>query len=449
MCGGAVTTAGTARNSEEVYDEQTVMIMRRALGTHGSFVDVGCHEGKFLDVALRMAPGVRHLAFEPLPEHAARLKARYAPYQNVEIFPVALSDTTGEVAFVHNIDIPSHSGFRERDYPVANTRRQTINVASRRLDDVVGDMPVRMVKVDVEGGELLVLRGASGLLARQKPVVVFEFGLGAANHYGHGPREIFELFGAHGMRVFTLAGLLNGESPLTLAAFEHEYAAGQYYFAARDAEQGLAAEPEPMRDCPRKLNLGCAYDRRPGYLNVDLYERHAPDLVADVRDLSGLPADHFDEIIARDVLEHLPGADTRRTLAGWARLLRKGGTLSLRSTSYVHLAEWLLNGYGDVGRHEMAMQLGYGTHSSEGDCHLTSFTPLLLQHYLTALDLVPQSATLIDGWMIEVVAQKGALTGINLHTTIGSRRALVWRLVKRVLRDRLRLQRRSLLRRGS
>ncbi len=439
-------TAEKAVNSEEVYDEQTAMIMRRALGTQGSFVDVGCHEGKFLDVALRMAPAARHLAFEPLPSYAARLKERYAPYRNVEIFPVALSDATGEVSFVHNIDVPSHSGLRERDYPYPDTRRETISVATRRLDDVVGDMPVRMVKVDVEGGELLVLRGAAGLLARQKPIVVFEFGLGAANHYGHGPREIFELFAAHGMRVFTLAGLLNGEAPLTLSALEHEYGAGQYYFAARDAEHGLAAVPEPALEYPRKLNLGCGYDHRAGYLNVDLYERHAPDLVADVRDLSRLPADYFDEIVAHDVLEHLPRADTRPTLAGWARLLRTGGTLSLRSTSYVHLAEWLLDAYGDLERHEVAIHLGYGTQATDGDYHLTSFTPLILQHYLTALGLVPQSAKLLDGWMIEVVAQKGATTGIDLHRTIGSRRALVWRLVKQLVRDRLRLH---LVHRGS
>jgi hypothetical protein len=81
-----------------------------------------------------------------------------------------------------------------------------------------------VLKVDVEGAELLVLRGAAGLLARQKPVVVFQFGLGAANHYGHGPREIFELFASHGMGMFTLAGLLEGAAPLTVEALEREYA---------------------------------------------------------------------------------------------------------------------------------------------------------------------------------------------------------------------------------
>jgi hypothetical protein len=41
-----------------------------------------------------------------------------------------------------------------------------------------------------------------------------------------------------------------------------------------------SALPDPL---PRKLNLGCGWDKRDGYLNVDLHGSHDPDLVADVR----------------------------------------------------------------------------------------------------------------------------------------------------------------------
>ena len=52
---------------------------------------------------------------------------------------------------------------------------------------------------------------------------------------------------------------------------------------------------------PRRLNLGCGFDHRDGYLNVDIKPEHEPDLLADIRDLSELPAGHFDEIVAIDV----------------------------------------------------------------------------------------------------------------------------------------------------
>jgi predicted SAM-dependent methyltransferase len=59
-----------------------------------------------------------------------------------------------------------------------------------------------------------------------------------------------------------------------------------------------------------KLNLGCGFDHRAGYLNVDMHPFTNPDLVADVLDLSMLPAATYDEIIAQDVLEHFRWCDT-------------------------------------------------------------------------------------------------------------------------------------------
>src|SRR5436853_7490297 len=89
------------------------------------------------------------------------------------------------------------------------------------------------------------------------------------------------------------------------------------------------------RSAPRRLNLGCGWDHRAGYVNVDFHAYHKPDLVADVRKLGFLPAGHYDEIVAQDVLEHLPRRQTLAVLRHWNRLLRKGGTLELRVPNVV------------------------------------------------------------------------------------------------------------------
>ena len=77
---------------------------------------------------------------------------------------------------------------------------------------------------------------------------------------------------------------------------------------------------------PRRMNLGCGWDHRDGYLNVDFQDFHHPDLVADVRNLDMLPAAWFEEIIAQDVLEHLERTEADAALAEWARLLAPGGS---------------------------------------------------------------------------------------------------------------------------
>jgi predicted SAM-dependent methyltransferase len=85
--------------------------------------------------------------------------------------------------------------------------------------------------------------------------------------------------------------------------------------------------PDPL---PRKINVGCGYDRREGYLNVDLHAVHGPDLVADVVSMPMLPSGAFDEVLAQDVLEHFERAKTVPALQEWARLLAPGGILHVR-----------------------------------------------------------------------------------------------------------------------
>jgi predicted SAM-dependent methyltransferase len=134
---------------------------------------------------------------------------------------------------------------------------------------------------------------------------------------------------------------------------------------------------------PRRLNLGCGFDRRSGYLNVDLHPWHQPDLVADVCKLDFLPAAYYEEILAQDVLEHLPRTSTCKVLVHWNRLLAPRGVLRLRVPNAVAILERLTSRrHQSVASHEESIQLLFGTQAYTGDFHFTSFTDVLLKHYL-------------------------------------------------------------------
>lgn len=45
---------------------------------------------------------------------------------------------------------------------------------------------------------------------------------------------------------------------------------------------------------PAKLNIGCGYDKRDGYLNIDSDPACCPDILIIDNDLSGLPKGHFE-----------------------------------------------------------------------------------------------------------------------------------------------------------
>src|SRR4029077_11458748 len=101
---------------------------------------------------------------------------------------------------------PGWSGFRERPYP-GDERTERITVDVVRLDDALsaGYAP-DLIKIDVEGAWLGVLRGARATLSAHHPIVVFEHGLGSADHYGTRPDDVFDSFTDLGYRILDLDG---------------------------------------------------------------------------------------------------------------------------------------------------------------------------------------------------------------------------------------------------
>ena len=66
---------------------------------------------------------------------------------------------------------------------------------------------VDLLKIDVEGAEEQVLNGAKTTIQEQRPVVIFEHGIGSADVFGTTPQDIHNFFTeSAGMRIFDLAG---------------------------------------------------------------------------------------------------------------------------------------------------------------------------------------------------------------------------------------------------
>jgi len=162
--------------------------------------------------------------------------------------------------------------------------------------------------------------------------------------------------------------------------------------------------PQPL---PKKANVGCGFDYRGGYLNVDLHERHKPDLVADVTHLPMLPDAHFDEILAQDVLEHFERAKTAPALAEWSRLLAPEGVLHVRVPSLFGMFELLARpDYRNAEKAEEIIHLMYGTQAYTGDYHLAGFTVATLDAHLRRAGLLVCEAAVEHGWLFDVRARK-------------------------------------------
>jgi FkbM family methyltransferase len=168
----ALVPAGLAR--ARTYDRLTTEIARRALSAGGNSIDVGAHHGSILHALVKISPTGSHWAFEPIP-HLARQLAKKFP--NVTVSQLALSDYTGRTEFHFLPGSPAHSSLLARAGVETGQVVRQLSVDVRRLDDCIPEKtPIAFIKVDVEGTEDQVLRGAARLLQQHKPVVVFECG---------------------------------------------------------------------------------------------------------------------------------------------------------------------------------------------------------------------------------------------------------------------------------
>ncbi|MGC8626433.1 MAG: FkbM family methyltransferase [Acidimicrobiales bacterium] len=161
-----------------LYEPDVTAVLRRDLGPGSTFVDIGANVGWFsLLGASLVGPGGRVVAVEPNPSNVALLtkSAEENGFANLDVLNMALSDRSSAVAL-------ETDGSNGRIVPIEGPPRSPVRaswvVAAQPLDEALATMAlsrVDMVKLDVEGAEPLVLRGAASTLARYRPVIITEF----------------------------------------------------------------------------------------------------------------------------------------------------------------------------------------------------------------------------------------------------------------------------------
>jgi FkbM family methyltransferase len=217
-----------------IRESHEIRALRRALRPGDVAVDVGANKGAYLYWLRRaVGPSGRIHAFEPQPRLAAYLAevSRRMDWSNVIVRPCALSDGPG----VGTLHVPGES-----DSPGASLETAPPNARPGRSYDVPVETLDRelanvdrlaFVKVDVEGHELAVFRGAAALLARCAPTLLFEC---EERHLtAHTTTDVFAYLEGFGYRGF----FLSPSGPRPLADFDptlHQKRRPGRFWKARD-----------------------------------------------------------------------------------------------------------------------------------------------------------------------------------------------------------------------
>jgi FkbM family methyltransferase len=136
----------------------------------GDAVDIGGHEGCYSLFLIGLARRV-HI-FEPIPWMAAQLRRKFGPLLTVH--ELALSDRAGQatLAFPRRNDDGAATAKASLSV-AAGAAHATVTVRTATLDDLALDR-VGFIKIDVEGHEEEVLRGAAATIARCRPRLLIE-----------------------------------------------------------------------------------------------------------------------------------------------------------------------------------------------------------------------------------------------------------------------------------
>ncbi len=190
-----------------------------------TIIDVGAHVGVFSRRFARLAPSCSIVAFEPqsLPRAVFTLAGFLRKSKNILVLPCALGAESGLIEL--NVPIKkkgsvavglAHIG-NDGDLQERFVVKKEVVLLSR-LDDVLAKMslgPISFIKIDVEGGELDVLRGAQNTLAVHCPALLCEID-GREERFGTSSTALFEFLSERGY----LARSLESGHELTATTLE-------------------------------------------------------------------------------------------------------------------------------------------------------------------------------------------------------------------------------------
>lgn len=176
-----------------VYEKDERKLFTALIEPGMTVVDIGANVGIFTGIAARAAgPGGRVLAFEPEPENAACLAemVKTNGFANVTIEQKAVSDRAGALRLYL-----SEKNKGDHRIAAAEEERESIEIETVRLDDVLAGSVPQVIKMDIQGAEGLACRGMTATLAAMGDgAVLLEFWPDGLRRAGTEPEEVLGTF---------------------------------------------------------------------------------------------------------------------------------------------------------------------------------------------------------------------------------------------------------------
>ncbi len=183
------------------YSLDQLRLIERLFEAPFTFVDVGANQGEFSVFVASMSEDNRVLAFEPTQNMRSRLQHNLSCNEltNAKVFGFGLSDRSRDNVPIYGSDDVMDDGTFHAGLPTIHTMTdrhvRLESISLRSLDETLQNNDVDsidLIKIDVEGEELSVLKGAQNTISQFRPFLILEANSTSAAAAGY---TISELYG--------------------------------------------------------------------------------------------------------------------------------------------------------------------------------------------------------------------------------------------------------------
>lgn len=193
-------------------DQLATKLVTRLCQPQKTFIDVGAHIGSIISSVKCHDSSINIIAIEAIPDKVKKLKNKH---NDITIHDCAVGDSEGLVTFYVNT---IESGYSSLSEPSQSNKHKTveIQVPIKCLEDIVLDSNIDVIKIDVEGAELGVLRGAKTLISNNRPTIMFE---SAPVDGLYTKADIYKWFVEQDYKIVIPTRVAHNDSGLELACF--------------------------------------------------------------------------------------------------------------------------------------------------------------------------------------------------------------------------------------
>jgi FkbM family methyltransferase len=193
-----------SRYYRDGYEKDTFDFFRKNAKQGDTILDIGAHIGLYcVPLSKSVGENGKVFCFEPTPTtYSILLKTiELNKCRNVTPVNAAISDKTGSITF--NLTSDSGEGSNANSMVTSNRTVATMEIKAYSADDFrkENNLKIAILKIDVEGAELLALKGASDTFRIDRPLCILALHPNSIQNFGHSLKQIWDVIQQNNYKI--------------------------------------------------------------------------------------------------------------------------------------------------------------------------------------------------------------------------------------------------------